>query len=303
MSRGGAVVVANRVDRTSAAAGDDVFTSDVTGDTNDRFVINANGLLEWGPGNAALDTNLFREGASILRTNDYLVADNDMIARYGQSAAMLMGLAGPSSEAGLQFGLAGDTNLYRVAADELQTDDVFRSDKAIIAETGNAGQVALGQQGPANQAGIKFGSAADTNLYRGAADTLKTDDEFYAVGQVAAKNGAASQVLIGNLGPGGEAGALFGSAGDTNLYRSAADTLSTSDAFTVGGNYLSVAGAFSLGKPSVYSGAGNGGGVLSFGNGAPVNANGSNGDIYMRSDGGALTTIYQRRAGAWVGII
>lgn len=39
------------------------------------------------------------------------------------------------------------------------------------------------------------------------------------------------------------------------------------------------------------------------GTGAPSNANGNNGDIYFRSDGGALTTIYQRRAGAWVGII
>lgn len=37
--------------------------------------------------------------------------------------------------------------------------------------------------------------------------------------------------------------------------------------------------------------------------GAPNNANGANGDFYFRSDGGALTTIYQRRAGAWVGIV
>ena len=39
------------------------------------------------------------------------------------------------------------------------------------------------------------------------------------------------------------------------------------------------------------------------GNGAPNNANGSDGDFYLRSDGGVLTTIYQRRAGAWVGIV
>ena len=35
------------------------------------------------------------------------------------------------------------------------------------------------------------------------------------------------------------------------------------------------------------------------GTGVPNNANGNNGDIYFRSDGGAGTTIYQRRAGAW----
>ena len=39
------------------------------------------------------------------------------------------------------------------------------------------------------------------------------------------------------------------------------------------------------------------------GSGAPNNANGNNGDIYFRSDGGALTTIYQRRAGTWTGIV
>lgn len=39
------------------------------------------------------------------------------------------------------------------------------------------------------------------------------------------------------------------------------------------------------------------------GTGAPSDANGSNGDIYIRSDGGALTTIYQKRTGAWTGIL
>jgi hypothetical protein len=37
--------------------------------------------------------------------------------------------------------------------------------------------------------------------------------------------------------------------------------------------------------------------------GAPNNANGTDGMFYFRSDGGALTTIYQRRAGSWVGIV
>jgi hypothetical protein len=39
------------------------------------------------------------------------------------------------------------------------------------------------------------------------------------------------------------------------------------------------------------------------GTGAPSSINGNNGDIYFRSDGGSGTTIYQRRAGAWVGIV
>ncbi|TXH48810.1 MAG: hypothetical protein E6Q97_24020 [Desulfurellales bacterium] len=39
------------------------------------------------------------------------------------------------------------------------------------------------------------------------------------------------------------------------------------------------------------------------GTGAPNNANGNNGDFYFRADGGALTTIYHKRAGAWVGVV
>lgn len=37
--------------------------------------------------------------------------------------------------------------------------------------------------------------------------------------------------------------------------------------------------------------------------GAPSNADGQNGDYVFRSDGGALTRIYQKVAGAWVGVL
>lgn len=39
------------------------------------------------------------------------------------------------------------------------------------------------------------------------------------------------------------------------------------------------------------------------GTGAPNNANGANGDVYFRADGGALTFIYQRRAGVWTALV
>lgn len=42
---------------------------------------------------------------------------------------------------------------------------------------------------------------------------------------------------------------------------------------------------------------------ISGGTGAPSNADASDGDFYFRSDGGALTSIYHKRAGAWVGIV
>lgn len=42
---------------------------------------------------------------------------------------------------------------------------------------------------------------------------------------------------------------------------------------------------------------------VTFGAGAPNNANGSNGDYYLRSDGGALTHLYFKSGGTWSGIV
>jgi hypothetical protein len=42
---------------------------------------------------------------------------------------------------------------------------------------------------------------------------------------------------------------------------------------------------------------------LTAGTGAPSNADGQNGDFYFRSDGGASTSVYMKRAGSWVGIV
>lgn len=49
-----------------AAATTDAFSVGVTGDTVDRFVINADGKMEWGPGNGATDTTLERSGTSTI---------------------------------------------------------------------------------------------------------------------------------------------------------------------------------------------------------------------------------------------
>lgn len=39
------------------------------------------------------------------------------------------------------------------------------------------------------------------------------------------------------------------------------------------------------------------------GSGVPSDANGADGDFYFNGAGGAMTTIFQRRSGAWVGIV
>jgi hypothetical protein len=40
-----------------------------------------------------------------------------------------------------------------------------------------------------------------------------------------------------------------------------------------------------------------------YGAGAPPSSVGTNGQLYVQEDGAALTTIYQKRSGVWVGIV
>jgi hypothetical protein len=57
-----------RSNRTSATATG--FAAVVSGDSTIRYEARADGRLSWGPGNAALDTNLYRASANTLQTDD-----------------------------------------------------------------------------------------------------------------------------------------------------------------------------------------------------------------------------------------
>lgn len=99
--------------------------------------------------------------------------------------------------------------------------------------------LSLSDTSGASTKGVTLGS--DVNLYRSAADVLKTDDEFrcgsgqniLGLFSIVARSGGASETVIGAAGPSSEAGIKMG--GDANIYRSAADTLSTDDAFKLAG--------------------------------------------------------------------
>jgi hypothetical protein len=58
---------------TSQTAGDRAVGVQVTGDANRRLAVDSNGVLNWGSGGAAPDTNLYRSGPSTLQTDDSLV--------------------------------------------------------------------------------------------------------------------------------------------------------------------------------------------------------------------------------------
>jgi hypothetical protein len=210
---------------------DQVIRTFVPGESDYRFIMTADGTMVWGtPG--TYDTNLYRSAANTLKTDDAFIAALSIVVDAG----------GATGAEKLYFGSALDTNLYRSAANTLKTDDAFNAVGVLTARIGDAYEVGLGWGGLPGP-GIYFGNAVDTNLYRSAAGVLGTDHSFRAGDDVMANVGKAGQVAVGHTGSGYAAYITFGQFYDTNLYRSAADTLKTDDNFIVGGN-LTVVGTY-----------------------------------------------------------
>ena len=169
----------------------------------------ANGLVTIGTNTTAAtggiyfgtDTNLYRVGPDTLKTDDQFQAGGKIVANTVGNIAQI-GAVGPSSQLGATF---QDTNLYRSAADTLRTDDNFGvgsttglgNTGGLLFNTGGlvtatrAGSQAILQGAITGDTNARFealttgqlswgpgNAAADTTLYRSAANTLKTDDTF-----------------------------------------------------------------------------------------------------------------------------
>lgn len=105
------------------------------GDTNTRLSALANGTLQWGPGNAAQDTNLYRSAANVLQTDD-------------------------------NFVVLGETRSIRTAASDLSYTATVGGDSVTRFTTKADGTMAWG---PGN-------AAQDTTLSRSSSGTLSTSN-------------------------------------------------------------------------------------------------------------------------------
>ncbi len=152
------------------AAGNNMLSGRVTGDAAKRFELHGDGGMEWGTGAAARDTDLFRALADVLATSDSF-----------RVAGVL--------------GLIADIITERTAAAGVTIDGVLLKDKILqlidIAAGGNdvirTGVVADAfSRLRINANGDHFWgdgvAAGDVNLFRNAADELKTDDGFIVGG-------------------------------------------------------------------------------------------------------------------------
>lgn len=163
----------------------------------------------------------------------------------GQLNIGVGGVAGP---------VAGGYSLYVNGTGYFNSD--LRVAASVTAFGGAANQIQVGAAGTLPI--IYFGSALDTNIYRSAANILKTDDRFVSTQEVmasldmVANNGTAAQLDLGFVsGMGYVAGISFGSGYDVNLYRLAVDSLKTDDHFSAGGRLAVTAAAIDAAKPVI----------------------------------------------------
>lgn len=126
---------------TTQANSAGTFSCKVTGDTLPRWQMLSQGKLEWGSGSAAMDTNLYRSAADSLKTDDDLTVGGNFTTNAGNFVranttdnAILVYT--PNTSGLARYVVRGDgqilwgdgtnardTNLYRIAADQLATDD------------------------------------------------------------------------------------------------------------------------------------------------------------------------------------
>ena len=185
------------------------------------------------------DTVLYRSGANVLSTDDRLATTlND--------GKITLHLTNDTANVGMTIGndSASNVNLYRISGNSLATDGQF-------AITVNSGKNTLHLNNTTANVGMTIGQ--DVNLYRSAADTLKTDDNLIVDLNLNVNanstlgNANTDTTIIRGITKIADSsqtnGVLFGTADasyDTNLYRSAADTLKTDDSFIVDGAAFTV---------------------------------------------------------------
>lgn len=181
-------------------------------------------------------------GASLLR---FLLDRSWEFQQHATGAGTALQLASLSSDK--YFRILNSGGAYNTLSVYVSTTTTSNAVGIGLDPTPGSGRLQFGA-GTTAADGIRFGT--DTNLYRSAADTLKTDDNLQVAGYVqsvrpsgAPDTAASYQISVG----GTDAVARFvtflsgkfewgdgTNARDTNLYRSAADTLKTDDAFIAG---------------------------------------------------------------------
>jgi hypothetical protein len=119
-------------------------------------------------------------------TGAIATSSTDGLVLSGNGGADTLNLSNTTAGVGITIG--GDCQLYRSAADTWKTDDnliVNGAGRYVHVLGAGENSTLIGyKDGSTAAAGFALGQAYDTNLYRSAADTLKTDDKLHVVGEI-----------------------------------------------------------------------------------------------------------------------
>lgn len=219
-----------------AGTASSILAGSVTGDTNPRYNLDSAGVVTWGAGNAAVDTNLYRSSANTLKTDDSFIV--------GSGALTLNDFALTRSGAGT---LTADGNVVitgniTIDGDMTLSGSAFQGDVSLshinssslnISGNGTIANLVVSTSSTFNGAATAntFASGLNVNGYtvtRPGAGTLAFagDVTFSAArgsGRVIAENGESSQVAIGSKG--GTATITFGLAETLAMYLKTSTTI------------------------------------------------------------------------------
>lgn len=169
-------------------AGAQAFASAVAGDLGDnRLIINAGGLIQWGPGDDLVDTNLYRFSEGLLRTDgDFWVGQGLTVAGTG---GISIGAAGDAILTRTGAGVIGVTGKIQQAAVPTQNDDLV-----------NKAYVDAQSQGLDQKASVRAASTSNldlTGLETVDGVTLVAGDRVLVMGQTAPQDNGIYIVAAG----------------------------------------------------------------------------------------------------------
>lgn len=244
---------------TRSGTASSVVSGQVTGDTNPRINSDAAGVLTWGPGNAAVDTNLYRSAADTLKTDDKLVIGsgtmtlNDYnLVRSGSGTVTANGnfvITGNLAVTG-NLTLSGSAFQGTVSMSDILATNINISGNGTIANLFVTNSASYTSAATATTFTNGF-NINGVNVTRPGAGTVAVAGIVNPTGVVSsgrlfAESGEATQVVIGDKG--GTAALAFGLNEDVHIRRVSSTELRTNGAFTV--DTLASAATANIGSPS-----------------------------------------------------
>lgn len=152
-------------------------------------------------------------GAEVERIRFY--GNGDIRSCISTAEEVWIGAAGTGGEAGISFGLSGDSRIWRIAPGVLRSNVSHQVSGHLLASVNTAGQIRLG--GNSGVAAIYFGTNEDTNLYRSSPDVLKTDDKLEVNSLRVGSTATAGHVLTADASGNGTWQAASGGSGSTSI--------------------------------------------------------------------------------------